>query len=69
MQVFEYTHANLSTPICVAAQQIFSVYYSNAHKSTILLATGGAMIPVLESVERVKSDLSKLTTSKEKQNG
>lgn len=58
MNLKEYTHANLKTPIVVDISKIFSVYYSSAHKSTMLLANAGAIIPVLESVDTVKSDLT-----------
>lgn len=53
----EFTHANLGTPIYVTVTQVFSVYYSETHKATLLLATGGAMIPVKESLDAVRQKL------------
>lgn len=49
----QFTHANFKTPIYVSRELIFSYYYSQGHKSTVLLASGGAMIPVQESPEEI----------------
>jgi hypothetical protein len=52
---FEVTHANHeATPIVVDARQFFAAYYSTTHKCTLLLASGGAMMPVKETVDQVK---------------
>lgn len=59
MRLLKYKHANLDTDIVVDADKIFSYYYSPGHKATLLLATGGAMIPVLEPVEQITNDLNK----------
>lgn len=53
MTFLSFTHANLHTPIVVIKEQIFSFYYSATHKCVLLLAAGGAMIPVSESMETV----------------
>ena len=47
------THANMKTPIYIARPLIFSVYYSEAQKATYVVAAGGAIIPVQESVDKV----------------
>jgi hypothetical protein len=50
----QLTHANNKQPIYVSRELIFSYYFSQGHKSTVLLASGGAMLPVLESPETIK---------------
>lgn len=49
------THANLKVPVEISREQIFAYYMSPGHKSTFLLATGGAMLPVVETPEQIKS--------------
>lgn len=51
----EVTHANLHTKVVVFLPQLFTWYYSAAHKSTMLVATGGGIIPCTESPDEVKS--------------
>lgn len=51
------THANSGQEIFISSNLLFGVYYMSEHKSTVLVAAGGAMIPVKESVE----DVMKLT--------
>jgi hypothetical protein len=41
----------------VDIDKVFSFYYSQGHKATLLLATGGAMIPVSEPVEKITEDM------------
>jgi hypothetical protein len=60
MKLLTFTHANLNTPIEVVAGQVFSYYYSNSHKCVLLLAVGGAMIPVAESMEEVREKMQNL---------
>jgi uncharacterized protein YlzI (FlbEa/FlbD family) len=55
--LIEFIHANHNTPIAVVKGQVFSFYYSATHKCVLLLASGGAMIPVKESYEEVKQKL------------
>jgi len=43
----------------ISKQLIFAYYYSEAHKSTLLLATGGAMVPVKETVETINQEMTK----------
>lgn len=57
MNLLEFTHANFKTKIYVSKILLFSFYYSESHKCTMLLAAGGAMIPVSESVEDVRAKL------------
>ena len=56
MKLKQYKHANIDTMIVVDLDQVFTYYYSPGHKATLLLATGGAMIPISESVEQVTND-------------
>ena len=57
MKLLKYTHANLNTEVVVDMDKVFSFYYSQGHKATLLLATGGAMIPVSEPVEKITEDM------------
>jgi hypothetical protein len=57
MNYLEFTHATLNTKIIVAKLLLFSFYYSQQLKCTMLLAAGGALIPVTESVEEVRAKL------------
>lgn len=59
MKLNKYTHANLHTEVVVDMDKVFSFYYSQGHKATLLLATGGAMIPVSEPVEKIEQDMKK----------
>lgn len=63
MTLLSFTHANLHTPIEVIKEQIFSFYYSQSHKCVLLLAAGGAMIPVAESMEQVRVKVESNTAS------
>jgi hypothetical protein len=47
------THANLSQPVWIAKNQLFSFYYSPSSDATHVLATGGAVLPVTESVDEM----------------
>ena len=57
MNFVEFTHATLNTKIVVSKVLLFSFYYSQQLKCTMLLANGGALIPVSESVEEVRAKL------------
>lgn len=54
MTFLTFTHANLGRPVEVSASLIFSFYYSESHKCVFLVASGGAIIPVSESLEVVR---------------
>jgi hypothetical protein len=60
LHIHTFTHANLNTPVEVLLSQLFTYYYSESHKSTLLLAIGGAMIPVKEGVDEVRKALQGL---------
>lgn len=68
MTLQKYTHANLKTDIFVDLLQVYSVYYSEAHRATHLLAFGGAIIPVLEAIQTVKADIER-TKNEQRSNG
>lgn len=53
MQTAEFNHANMNTKIVVMKDLAFSVYYSPNHKATMIVASGGAIVPVRESVNEV----------------
>lgn len=57
MKFIEVTHANQHTKVYVPVTQIFAYYYSEGHKATLLLATGGAMLPIKESPDEVKAKM------------
>jgi hypothetical protein len=57
MNLISLTHANLNTVVEVVAVQVFAYYYSQTHKATLVLAVGGAMLPVKESVDEVKAKI------------
>lgn len=61
MQLLEATHAILKQPISVVPSQLFSFYYSETQKATILLSTGQTAIPVMESMDEIKMRLSRLS--------
>ena len=60
LPLLEVTHALLKQPISVMATQLFSFYYSESQKATILLSIGQTAIPVLESPDEIKMRLSRL---------
>lgn len=53
------THANTKVQIEIALPLIFAAYYSEASKCTHVLATGGAIVPVLESPDFVKQHIKR----------
>lgn len=53
----EFTHANTGKKVLVAKQLLFAFYYSEAHASMFLLASGGAIIPVKEKEEEILKKL------------
>jgi Tfp pilus assembly protein PilV len=58
----ELMHANTKQPIVVYVPNIFTFYYSDAHKSTLLIANAGGIIPVEETTEQVKAAILKRTS-------
>lgn len=58
IDMIELTHANLKTKVAVVKSLIFAYWYSDTHKATVVVASGGAMFPVLESVEEIKGKMS-----------
>jgi hypothetical protein len=53
----ELTHANTNKKIVVSKPLIFAFYFSETHKCTLILATGGAMLPVKESEDEIKEKM------------
>ena len=62
------THANTDEEIFISPQLLFGVYYMDAHKSTVLVANGGAMLPVKETVKEVL-EMQAITRKEEKEDG
>jgi len=56
--IAQFTHANNNQPLYVDLTLLAAWWYSPAHKSTVLLMSGGAMAPILESVEEVTAKKS-----------
>ena len=54
MHLIKLTHANNNESLYVLAQQVFCFYYSSADNSVHLMSTGGGVVPVSESVEKIK---------------
>jgi hypothetical protein len=59
MTLITLTHANLKTKIVLVKELIAGFYWSEAHKATHIVATGGAVFPALESVDDVERLLNK----------
>lgn len=59
LDLVQLTHANKNIPIYLTKSLIFSVYYSEGSKSTHVVANGGAVVPIKESVEDVLTKLNK----------
>lgn len=60
-QIFiEVTHNTLNTKVYICILNLFSFYYSEAHKATLLMAAGGAMVPIKETVKEVEQMLQKV---------
>lgn len=57
-KLIELTNPNTKDKLFFITQQIFAFWYSTQHRSTIISAVGGALIPVTESVEEVTRLLS-----------
>lgn len=53
------THANHECELYLYTHMVFGVWYSSAHRATVVLANGGAMVPVLESVDEVLEKVTK----------
>lgn len=60
--LIEVTHANLNSKIHVVSDLLYAWYYSEAHKATLLLASGGAMLPVKESCNEVEAKIAAVRT-------
>lgn len=55
---FPFTHATTDAKLWVTAALVFGVYHSAATQATHICSTGGAMLPVKESVEEVLRTLN-----------
>ena len=62
------THANTDQDVYISPIQLFGVYYMEQHKSTALVACGGAVIPVKETVDEVLA-MTTLTQKEGETNG
>lgn len=63
MKIHAFCHANLRdeknmpTLVFVALHQIYSFYFSETHRCTHIVSTGGAIIPILEGTSVVEQIL------------
>lgn len=53
LKVVNLTHANNKVKVTVVVGQIAFYYLSEASKSTYLMSSGGAIIPVVETPEEI----------------
>lgn len=54
MKLIKITHANHKNAMYVPVNQIAGFYNSPGHACTHIVASGGAVLPALESVEEIK---------------
>jgi len=54
LKLLKFTHANTLREIYISKELLFGFYHSEADKCTHLLATGGAICPVKESLDNVR---------------
>lgn len=52
--VLKFHHANTLKEVTIIRDMIFTWFLSDAHKSTLIMGTGGALIPIAESPEQVE---------------
>jgi hypothetical protein len=57
MKFIEVTHANNGQIVYLPVALIFAFYYSEGHKCTLITASGGAMVPVKETVDEIKAKM------------
>jgi len=55
--IMTLTHANFKEPVHISVRTYFAHWWSDTHKATLVLGTGGALIPVSETVEQVLAHL------------
>jgi hypothetical protein len=53
MTLLKLTHANTKQSLYIVKTLVAGFYYSEGHKCTHVVATGGAVFPALESVDDV----------------
>ena len=54
----KFQHANLNREVRILRGQIVAYHYSEAQKSTVIYAAGGALFPVKESLDEVQALIS-----------
>lgn len=52
------THANTKQEIYVATRLVFAYYYSESNRCTHVLAAGGAILPVKQSPDEIRTMMS-----------
>lgn len=68
MRIVTLTHALLNTPVHVDVDLIAYWYHGASTNSTQVFTTGGAGIPVRESIEQIDRLKNPKPTTKEKKN-
>lgn len=51
--MIKLTHANTNESVMVDKSLLFAIYYSQHAAATLVVSSGGAIVPVKESVEQV----------------
>lgn len=54
IECIKLTHANTKGVMYLPKPQIAGFYFSDGHKCTHVVATGGAVFPAMESVEEIR---------------
>lgn len=57
MELIELTEPDRQQKIYINKAQIFSVFYSDAFKCVMVMASGGGMVKVSESTEEINNKL------------
>jgi len=62
-----FTHNNLNREVRILRGQIIAYHYSEAQKSVVIYAAGGAIFPVKESLDDIQALISNAAKEPQKQ--
>jgi len=62
LKLLKVTHANTNEPLFIDVNQVFAWWNSAHHRATMIMASGGGMIPVKESTDIVTTAIEKEKT-------
>lgn len=54
MKFVTFTHANTKREVLITVEHVYAIQFSSAHQATHIISTGGAIVPVAESVETAR---------------